>query len=43
MTTDVFVKVNWTSKQVGRKLAEDFESLVKILVKGTYVDGQRNK
>ena len=35
-TTDVFVRVNWPSKQVERKLPEDFESLGKMLVRGTY-------
>ena len=36
MTTDVFVRVNWPSKLVERKLPEDFESLGKMLVRGTY-------
>ena len=36
VTTDVFVRVNWPSKLVERKLPEDFESLGKMLVRGTY-------
>ena len=35
-TTNVFVRVNWPSKQVERKNPEDLESLGKMLVRGTY-------
>ncbi len=35
-STNVFVKVEWPSKNAERKLPSDLESLEKMLVRGTY-------